>query len=591
LKPTIADSDGTVKELFLELLGLNSSVVPRQCLTCHQIYPADLAACRICGTPNQEVIPVIVAGTLSKEIKQKVTRKKPAAEEKSMAELGREHMGGKGPPRIDELPPATVNGHRSRDIPGELLQVKPEQILPSPTNPRRHFDHGKLQALGDGFKKVGILSPIIIRKAPIDADQPYELIAGERRWRAACHVFLKAIPARLVEVTDEEALEIQAAENLDREELNPIERADQFRILIEQGGYTQESLGKRFNVSQGEVSNSIRLLKLPAFWQELVVGGDLTPTHVRHLIAWVDYPAIMQKCQEDIRDREFPITSEDFEELVDDVVFENSRSMDSRDWDPASRQFKPTPEQLEKLDVKEYSGGYHRNSKRAMNVVLWDELQAAAIQKKQKRMSSKVGKDDEAPVETAAQLKEKAKKLADQFAKRLYKWKLAWLQKICADRLSAADDATVLRWLLFYSVQWEARGREDSFASACKSLGSKGKRDLGKLTGEQLGTLARAALQSWVQHEIDNYHAGIQPEDVERLAAEFKIDVAKEWKLTQEFLELHTKSQLVDLVKDIAPKVSIPETENRKNAISRILAEAGNKCPTSILKCKSVKLS
>ncbi len=538
----------------------------------------------------------------------KKTKKKPgnngAHAVKDIAEAGRKHLGGEGAPDFAKLPPRTVNGHRSREIPSELLNVHPDEICRSPTQPREEFDQEKIARLAASFKKVGMLLPVIVRKAPIDSEKPYELIAGERRWRAALHAFLKAIPARLVEVTDEEAMEIQATENLDREDLNPIERARQFQILLERGSYTQKTLGVRFGLGQPEVSRTIGLLKLPEYWQKRVAAGELTPTHVSSLVAWLDYPQVLQmaqaKYEEALKEEaDRPLTTDEFAERVEEAVWDCSRDMTLNTWVSECRQFKTTPAIEKELDVKEFKREWGGSAKRAMNVELWDRLQAEANAKKAKKKSEAVEAEDK-KADTPAQRREKDKAKSEQFAKRLYRWKIAWLQGLCSARLLAASDATVLRWLLFYAVRDDARGREDSFRKACHEFNAKDERHLEKLDQKQLCRLGVMALQAWVQHDIENYHAGISPDDVERLADELQVDVATEWKLTEEFLQLHTKDQIVELLKEwkwhgAANDKCIYGDPTRKDLIISIMRDSAQPnmkapCPREVLKCKPVRL-
>ena len=149
----------------------------------------------------------------------------------------------------------------------EFEQVEPktlfycgiEEIIPNRSQPRKHFDESKLQELAESIKEKGILEPLIVRRA----DQGYELIIGERRWRAAQKAGLKEVPVVVKEVEGREVLEISLIENLQREDLNPIEAAEAFKHLIEEFHISQEDLSKRIGKDRTTITNTLRLLKLP----------------------------------------------------------------------------------------------------------------------------------------------------------------------------------------------------------------------------------------------------------------------------------------------------------------------------------------
>ena len=140
-----------------------------------------------------------------------------------------------------------------------LLYCGIEEIIPNRSQPRKHFDESKLQELAESIKEKGILEPLIVRKT----DQGYELIVGERRWRAAQKAGLKEVPVVVKEAEGREALEISLIENLQREDLNPIEAAEAFKHLIEEFKISQEDLSKRIGKDRTTIANTLRLLKLP----------------------------------------------------------------------------------------------------------------------------------------------------------------------------------------------------------------------------------------------------------------------------------------------------------------------------------------
>jgi ParB family chromosome partitioning protein len=162
-----------------------------------------------------------------------------------------------------------------------LLYCGIEEILPNRSQPRKHFDETKLQELADSISEKGILEPLVVRKVA----QGYELIVGERRWRAAQKAGLKEVPVLVKEVEDREVLEISLIENLQRENLNPVEEAEGFRRLIEDFGLHQEDLGARLGKDRTTIANTLRLLKLPAEVLDHLRQSRISAGHARAILS------------------------------------------------------------------------------------------------------------------------------------------------------------------------------------------------------------------------------------------------------------------------------------------------------------------
>ena len=150
----------------------------------------------------------------------------------------------------------------------------------NPGQPRVYFDQDDLQELSDSIKNVGVLQPILVRKD----QEGYEIVAGERRYQAACMAGLKDIPAIVREMSDVESLEIALIENIQRSNLNSIEEARAYRDLLEKTGMTQDELGKKIAKSRSTVTNVLRLLDLPEEVQNLVFDGSLSAGHARAIL-------------------------------------------------------------------------------------------------------------------------------------------------------------------------------------------------------------------------------------------------------------------------------------------------------------------
>lgn len=177
-----------------------------------------------------------------------------------------------------------VSREDSDDV--ELRQVPLELIVPNPRQPRRHFDAESLAGLAASVRERGVLQPVLLRPLP---GGTYELIAGERRWRAAQEAGLAEVPA-LVRVRDDaEALEVALIENMARQDLNPVEEARACAALVEELGLTREDVGRRVGRSRVAVSNLIRLLDLPDEVLDRIERGDLTEGHGRALLLAEDH--------------------------------------------------------------------------------------------------------------------------------------------------------------------------------------------------------------------------------------------------------------------------------------------------------------
>jgi ParB family chromosome partitioning protein len=184
----------------------------------------------------------------------------------------------------DEAPAGGEPGHGIRTLPIEFLH-------PSPFQPRHRMNDESLRELAQSIADKGILQPLLVRRDRGQADS-YEIIGGERRWRAAQLAQIHEVPVIIRELEDREALEIALIENLQREDLSPLDEADGYRRLKEEFSYTQEELAASLGKSRSHVANTLRLLNLPAAVKEMVDGGVLTAGHARALLN-ADDPAAL----------------------------------------------------------------------------------------------------------------------------------------------------------------------------------------------------------------------------------------------------------------------------------------------------------
>jgi len=167
--------------------------------------------------------------------------------------------------------------------PSGIRMAPVDHLAPSPYQPRRHFDEGGLAELAESVRLRGVLQPLLVRPC---ADQPghYEIVAGERRWRAAQRAQIHEVPVLVRALSDRETLEIALVENLQRQDLNPMEEADGYRRLMDEFAHTQEELAEVVGKSRSHVANTLRLLALPEEVRGLVSDGSLSAGHARALL-------------------------------------------------------------------------------------------------------------------------------------------------------------------------------------------------------------------------------------------------------------------------------------------------------------------
>jgi ParB family chromosome partitioning protein len=173
------------------------------------------------------------------------------------------------------LPPADAPAEEAR-----LRELPIDTLAPNPSQPRRHFDPGALAELAASIRSSGVLQPIVARPR----GDGYEILVGERRWRAAREAGLERVPAIVREATDAEAIELALVENLLREDLNPLEEADAYQRLMGEFGWTQEELARRIGKDRASIANVVRLRRLPTVIQEDLRAGRLTMGHARALL-------------------------------------------------------------------------------------------------------------------------------------------------------------------------------------------------------------------------------------------------------------------------------------------------------------------
>ena len=184
------------------------------------------------------------------------------------------------------------------------------EIIPNKDQPRKTFDEGALEELADSIRRHGVLQPLLVRPLPAGG---YQLVAGERRWRASRMAQLKEVPVVIKELTDTQTMEIAIIENLQREDLNPIEEAEGLQALIDRCGFTQEEVATSVGKSRPAIANSLRLLKLPQEVRDMTRNGEISAGHARALLAFDNEAMIYEAAKNIIKNN---LTVRDVERLA-----------------------------------------------------------------------------------------------------------------------------------------------------------------------------------------------------------------------------------------------------------------------------------
>lgn len=189
------------------------------------------------------------------------------------------------------VPHTTIYSHGDTSSPGApgagengIVEIEIASVVPNPNQPRRGMDEAGIQRLADSIRRAGLMQPVIVRPGPVGGAR-YELVAGERRWRAAAKAGLTRVPALVRALSDEESAEWALVENVQREDLNAMERAWGFRSMAEKFGLTHGQIGERVGIDRSTVANFVRLTELEEPIQEMIIRGHLNSGHGKALLA------------------------------------------------------------------------------------------------------------------------------------------------------------------------------------------------------------------------------------------------------------------------------------------------------------------
>ena len=256
---------------------------------------------------------------------------------------------------LDALLPET-------DLPAGVTEIAVSQLDPNPDQPRRTFDTQALEALAESIRQAGVLQPLLV----VENGARYRIVAGERRYRAARMAGLQSVPCVVRDMTEQERMEAALIENLQREDLNPIEEAAGIRALMEECGYTQELAAKRVGRSRPAVANLLRLLQLPESIREMVKAGELSAGHARVLAGLADESRQLALAERAVREG---MSVRELEKLA-------AQTMEK----PAKPEPKPLPSELNDMQerLQNVLGGrtaLHGNLKKGKIILQYDSAE------------------------------------------------------------------------------------------------------------------------------------------------------------------------------------------------------------------------
>ncbi|WLD11865.1 ParB/RepB/Spo0J family partition protein [Planctellipticum variicoloris] len=523
-----------------------------------------------------------------------------AREERTMPQAAARKTKAARPPRPKAEKPAAVETSTTAkpELAGELRMIDVGLLRPSPYQTRRPPSEEWLIELGNSLRQDGQLTPCLVR--PLPEANGFELIAGHTRTAAAKRTHRPQLECRIVQCDDATARRLVLVENAKRRDLDILEKARALQGLVDEyaaAGRSQRDLADDVGVSQSEISNLTRLLTLPAAWQERLITGGITKTQARELLPWCDVAALWPRLEK-FRDDEGPEWfSRDFSQLLDQALYDVSRPMEKgAGFFDEQRQrrtvmaFAATPDECKHLQVRKVG-----KSDRAFNTALWDSMQHVAEDK----AAAKSAMQAEATAGKVAAKKVTPKQAAEQFNKRLYRWKVAWLQQRIAAALEDKTEGDTLVLLLVWFAQDGHTASHERRTSLAKAFGVRRtswyqtdaihilQAVAAKPAATRTASLRRI-LQEWVQHPADTGSTDMPAPLVDWLAEHLGIDIVRQWSLDRSYLELLTTAQLQEL----AAEWKLRSTDTKRGDLVEWLATAGKEkpCPKAVRGIKAVSL-
>ncbi len=457
------------------------------------------------------------------------------------------------------------------------------RIVAGTFNPRQTFDKAGIASLAESIKSQGLLQPILVRpisNGRVDAGlAEFELVAGERRWRAAKIAGLKTLPAVVRNLDDEQARLAAVTENLQREDLNPIEKAAGYRELLA-GGKTQQQVAAMLGVKQPHISSYVNLLGLPAGLQKRIISGEIPASYARELLPFKDHPAVCRAIEEELGDAKGAEPLEDlseFRERVDEALCSSTRDMKYSNYQAGGYvKFRATPKECEALGVVDCKL-FNEKQQRDTNVKLWEEIWER--NKQQALQKGKGGKERKVKLTPAKQKlldQERSAAHNRQLKEQLGEILADWLRLLVSRAIVETDTERLLsitwqRILLYFA----ASGNGEKFGST-----SWHAEDSWKMIAQQ----SDADFYAWAAEKVAAWfydergpRKAVDGKTVSAIADHLGIDREAAWRreqlgpLTERFWKLFRKDELLAWIK--RHKVTLSEKQTAtKAAVVKALA-------------------
>lgn len=482
------------------------------------------------------------------------------------------------------------------------MRIPIDRIFPHPAN--RTIRDEACADLAESIRTEGQLQPIQVRTVGESWDLPadaYQIVFGERRWRACRLAGIATVEAAIVELSDAEVLRVMAVENAERQNLNPIEQAEAIDRLCRPtadggGGLTREQAGAIFGLKTGSAaSNKVRLLQLPEQWRQRIISGELGESFARHLLPYCHLPTVMQAIEEEYSDSdewnaEQWQTREGFAAQVDYVVRANTRplSQTEKKWDPEFREsvaclFEPEslPEETrEKLGVASITLD-GETVEVATNVELYRDLQkeaweSSAAVRKSKRKSKADGK--------ATPNAKSEKELAEQLSRRVDAWRQRWLRFAIAERLDGQSWQAhkLLAWIFVegphlrskeaaITVLERSGAKRDSRGDYWGQLGKYGKASDPHLKAEEWKEYFASLMGAILVGPLDREPGHIPPSVVYGVFEDLGLALQKLWREEQQtgagrqrllqLFEIYPLAQLTPIAEQLGVPMAAAKTK------------------------------
>lgn len=470
--------------------------------------------------------------------------------------MGRWVEGGQMLPA--PVPPEFLEPYRADADPGTVAYEGPQNIrvdrLVAKFNPRKTFDEGKLSELAESMKKHGQLQDVVCKKGD---GKTYEIIAGERRVRAARKAKLETVRCQVLDITDEEAIELAGIENVQREDLDPIEEAGWYRMLLDHCNYKQRSLAKRLGCSQSQIANRLRLLKLPEAWQQRVISREIPPTHAREIVAWADRPAVLEQVdakltslrEQGMLDDDAFMPLDEWRHKVLQSVHDVTKPLDKHAAFADVPLFKLTAKretELEPVDVPcLYQGGTER---RTFHVERWEELQAEAKRRQREKAQRERGRQPAAGAAAEEPPHEESDRCPAEH--RFHSQLESWCRLALQEAINTSRPKPEMLWpLVLLSIEdpqqvAELAGGSDGCTHVVSDL-----EVWQRLKGLKPSSLRSVAVS--LVEEKDSMLPMLDLPTLVQMAADFGVDVRKRWQPDDELLSAFPLKRLRETAHDI----------------------------------------